>query len=178
MTDSEKCIKCGMVATGYRYYDEETGRHECADCVVTERDRLEARVKELEKKLSDEIENHQITLDVLNGSSSHEYMDKFRTIDIDDYERRKAENDELKTCVQELEAQVDQMRSDLEAEAREGARLACELHEATYRLDARSARSIRERLGWKEPSEAQQDANLDFNLNAPTPKEGEGDTDD
>jgi DNA-binding XRE family transcriptional regulator len=29
---------------------------------------------------------------------------------------------------------------------------------------SRSARSIRERLGWKEPSEEQQNANLDYNL--------------
>lgn len=45
MTDPERCTKCGLVATGYRYYDEETGRYECANCVVAERDRLKARLE-------------------------------------------------------------------------------------------------------------------------------------
>ena len=60
-------------------------------------------------------------------------------------------NEQLRTRIAELEAEVKQLRSD--------------------KLEAmRSARSIRERLGWKDPSEAQQDANLDFNLNTTTGK--------
>ena len=72
----------------------------------------EALILKLAQKLSDEIENHQITLDILNGSSSHEHMDKFRTIDIDDYERRKAMAEELKIRVRELETELDVRKGD------------------------------------------------------------------
>ena len=51
MTDSEKCVKCGMIKSGHRYYCEETGRYECADCVVAGRDKALARVRELEARL-------------------------------------------------------------------------------------------------------------------------------
>lgn len=47
--DERKCRRCGESPTGY-YYDEGDGTETCADCVVAERDELEAEVERLKKE--------------------------------------------------------------------------------------------------------------------------------
>ncbi len=75
------------------------------------------RLKDLEQQLQTAIENEQVVLDCLNGSSSHKHMDKYRKIDIADYDRRKEQLEKAEAKILSMERDIAKLENELEKSA-------------------------------------------------------------